>query len=90
MINLGCFSHCDEIILKDENGVGINAPITGEYEFRAKFNGRQIVRKINFQESEVLKIAASNFNEDSYFILNVIFPNNSYIQIFTFNTFSRI
>lgn len=90
MIDLGCFSHCDEIILKDENGVEVTAPTSGEYEFRAKFNNRLIVRKIEIQENQPIKIAASNFNEDSYFILNVYDAQGASIGIFTFSVYVRI
>ncbi|WP_338764187.1 hypothetical protein WAF17_21210 [Bernardetia sp. ABR2-2B] len=90
MINLGCFSHCDEIVLKDENGVDINAPVTGEYKFRAKFNKRLIVRKIEIQENQPIKISASNFNEDSYFIVNVYDAQGASIGIFTFSVYVRI
>lgn len=90
MINLGCFTHCQDIVLKDENGVNLIAQTAGKYTFKAYFNNRLIDKEIEFEENEVLKISAKNFNEDSYFILKVFSSDGASVGKFIFSVHLRI
>lgn len=90
MINLGCFTHCQDISLLDELNMPILAQSAGIYTFKAVFNNRVIVRELEFKVDEVLKISAKNFNEDSYFMLKVYSVDSTLIGKFIFSVHLRI
>lgn len=90
MINLGCFTYCQDIVLKDENDVVLLCKTAGKYTFKAYFNNRLIVREIVFQVDDELKISASEFNEDSYFMLKLHSVDNTLIGKFIFSVHLRI